>query len=75
MDTLYGPIHVTVMGDRRKWPMVTVHEVGATWRESFQSLLVAHARSSLLLSNFCFYHINVPGHEVRVPSRPRVVGV
>ncbi|CAD7701741.1 unnamed protein product [Ostreobium quekettii] len=61
--TKYGPISVTVMGDRKASPCVTFHDVGLNHQSCFQGLLVCSASRPLLVKNFCFYHIDAPGCE------------
>jgi len=61
IPTKYGPISVTVMGDRSASPCITFHDVGLNHQACFQGLLVCSASRPLLVKNFCFYHIDAPG--------------
>mmetsp|Transcript_25845 Transcript_25845/g.72393 ORF Transcript_25845/g.72393 Transcript_25845/m.72393 type:complete len:311 (-) Transcript_25845:47-979(-) len=63
VPTPYGPICVTVAGDRKLTPMITYHDVGVNHQSCFQQLMVCSSHRSLLLRNFCFYHIDAPGCE------------
>jgi len=69
VTTKYGPITVTVVGDRSLTPCITFHDVGLNHSTCFQALLVAADTASLLVNNFCFYHIDCPG------SQPGATGV
>jgi pimeloyl-ACP methyl ester carboxylesterase len=63
VETRYGPITVTVQGDRSKPPLMTFHDVGLNHRTCFQPLFVCAGTSSDLLRRFCIYHIDAPGCE------------
>lgn len=65
VPTPWGPIAVTVAGDRSKTPLLTYHDVGVNHQSCFQQLMSASSNRSLLVKNFCFYHIDAPGCEVR----------
>lgn len=39
----------------------------------FQGLLFCPEAASLMLHNFCIYHIDAPGHEVSIRILPRVI--
>lgn len=64
MDTRWGPLSVTICGDRGKTPCLTFHDVGLNHHSCFQSLLLACGPKSLLLKHFCFYHVDAPGCQV-----------
>jgi hypothetical protein len=42
-----------------------MHDVGLNHRSCFQSLLLASGPKSLLMKNFCIYHVDAPGCQVR----------
>lgn len=64
VDTRWGPLTVTVCGERGRTPCLTLHDVGLNHRSCFQSLLLAAGPKSLLSKNFCFYHVDAPGCQV-----------
>jgi len=39
----------------------------------FQGLLFCPEAASLMLHNFCIYHIDAPGHEVGVAILPSII--
>jgi len=63
VPTRYGPIAVTVHGDRAKPPLLTFHDVGLNHRTCFQPLFVCAGSSSDLCTRFCAYHVDFPGCE------------
>uniref|UniRef100_A0A061S533 Uncharacterized protein n=1 Tax=Tetraselmis sp. GSL018 TaxID=582737 RepID=A0A061S533_9CHLO len=63
VKTPFGPISVTVAGDRNRTPLVTYHDVGVNHQSCFQQLMSCSSHKSLLVHNFCFYHIDAPGCE------------
>ena len=69
IPTPFGPIAVTIAGDRSKTPLLTYHDVGVNHQSCFQALMAASSHRDLLVRNFCFYHIDAPGCEVRGPRR------
>ncbi|URE11105.1 Ndr family [Musa troglodytarum] len=62
--TSHGPISVAVYGDLEKPALVTYPDVALNHMSCFQGLLFCPEASSLLLHNFCIYHISPPGHEL-----------
>ena len=70
VDTSYGPITVTIFGDRKKTPCLAYHEVGLNHRTCFHSLVVASGPRSLLLKNFYVMFIDAPGCQVRHLNPP-----
>ncbi|WOK96987.1 pollen-specific protein SF21-like [Canna indica] len=62
--TSYGPISVAVYGDLDKPALVTYPDVALNYMSCFQGLIFCPEASSLLLHNFCIYHISPPGHEL-----------
>eukprot|EP00897_Mesotaenium_endlicherianum_P004753 jgi/Mesen1/4305/ME000022S03594 len=66
----HGPIHVTVCGNRTKAGLVTYHDVGLNHMTCFQGLFMCTDFSSILLHNFCIYHIDAPGHEAEAVELP-----
>ena len=65
VSTSYGPLSVTIFGDRKKSPCIAYHEVGLNHKTCFHSLVVASGPGSLLLKNFYVIFIDAPGCEVR----------
>lgn len=74
VQTSFGPISVTVYGDRSKTPCVALHDVGLNHRTCFQSLLVASGPQSLMARNFYMLFIDAPGCEVRMIRGCFIVG-
>jgi hypothetical protein len=54
-----------VCGARGRTPCLTLHDVGLDHRSCWQGLLLAAGPQSLLNKNFCFYHVDAPGCQVR----------
>ncbi|CAA7397309.1 unnamed protein product [Spirodela intermedia] len=59
-----GSVSVVVYGDRSKPALVTYPDVALNHMSCFQVLFFCPEVSSLLLHNFCIYHISPPGHEL-----------
>jgi pimeloyl-ACP methyl ester carboxylesterase len=73
INTVHGPIHFTVYGDRSKSPCIAYSEVGLNHRTCFQSLFVASGPQSLILKNFFTVFIDPPGcHPGNTGSKERV---
>lgn len=64
VSTSYGPLTVTIFGDRKKSPCIAYHEVGLNHHTCFHSLVVASGPASLLLKNFYVLFIDAPGCQV-----------
>ncbi|XAR53422.1 hypothetical protein NMG60_11021967 [Bertholletia excelsa] len=64
VQTGIGVAHVIVYGDRNKPALVTYPDVALNYVSCFQGLFFCPEAASLLLHNFCIYHINPPGHEL-----------
>ncbi|XP_073116616.1 protein NDL2 isoform X3 [Elaeis guineensis] len=58
IQTSHGPVSVAVFGDLEKPALVTYPDV------ALNRLFFCPEASSLLLHNFCIYHISPPGHEL-----------
>ncbi|KAL9687878.1 hypothetical protein QQ045_032286 [Rhodiola kirilowii] len=59
-----GPVSVIVYGDQDKPALVTYPDLGLNHVSCFQGLFFCPEAASLLLHNFCIYHISPPGHEL-----------
>ncbi|PKA63666.1 Pollen-specific protein SF21 [Apostasia shenzhenica] len=64
IQTSYGSVSVAVFGDHEKPALVTYPDVALNYMSCFQGLFFCPEAASLLLHNFCIYHISPPGHEV-----------
>ncbi|XP_010925488.1 protein NDL1 isoform X1 [Elaeis guineensis] len=64
IQTSHGPVSVAVFGDLEKPALVTYPDVALNHMSCFQGLFFCPEASSLLLHNFCIYHISPPGHEL-----------
>ncbi|KAF5200209.1 Ndl1 [Thalictrum thalictroides] len=64
VETRKGSISVFVCGDQVKPGLITYSDVALNYFACFQGLLFCPDASSLLLHNFCIYHISAPGHEL-----------
>ncbi|CAL9768225.1 unnamed protein product [Musa acuminata subsp. burmannicoides] len=62
--TSHGPISVAVYGDLEKPGLITYPDVALNYMSCFQGLFFCPEAASLLLHNFCIYHISPPGHEL-----------
>ncbi|XP_074327008.1 protein NDL2-like isoform X4 [Apium graveolens] len=58
IKTSHGSVSVAVFGDQDKPALVTYPDLALNW------LLMCPEAFSLLLHNFCIYHISPPGHEL-----------
>lgn len=63
VQTSHGSVSVTVFGDQEKPALVTYPDVALNYMSCFQGLFFCPEAASLLLHNFCIYHISPPGHE------------
>ncbi|CAL5059369.1 unnamed protein product [Urochloa decumbens] len=64
IQTNHGPVSVAVYGDHDKPALVTYPDIALNHMSCFQGLLFCPEAASLLLHNFCIYHISPPGHEL-----------
>ncbi|XP_038716293.1 protein NDL2-like isoform X2 [Tripterygium wilfordii] len=64
VKTSRGAISVCVCGDQEKPALITYPDVALNYMSCFQGLLYCPDAASLLLHNFCIYHIDAPGHEL-----------
>ncbi|KAL9226878.1 hypothetical protein vseg_002639 [Gypsophila vaccaria] len=58
-----GLVSVTVYGDQDKPALITYPDLALNYASCFQGLFMCPEAMSLLLHNFCIYHISPPGHE------------
>lgn len=74
IQTDRGPVSVIVYGDQDKPALVTYPDLALNHMSCFQGLFFCPEAASLLLHNFCIYHISPPGHELGAaaicPSEP-----
>ncbi|WVZ15374.1 hypothetical protein V8G54_012940 [Vigna mungo] len=59
-----GSVSVIVCGDQDKPPLITYPDIALNYLSCFQGLFFCPEAASLLLHNFCIYHISPPGHEL-----------
>ncbi|KAI3468138.1 hypothetical protein Pfo_024801 [Paulownia fortunei] len=59
-----GSVSVAVFGDQDKPALITYPDLALNYMSCFQGLFFCPEAFSLLLHNFCIYHINPPGHEL-----------
>ncbi|KAE8653418.1 hypothetical protein Csa_007373 [Cucumis sativus] len=59
-----GSVSVIVCGDQDKPPLITYPDLALNHMSCFQGLFFFPEAASLLLHNFCIYHISPPGHEL-----------
>nr|ACT21092.1 ORSF21B [Senecio squalidus] len=59
-----GLVSVTVYGDQAKPPLITYPDIALNHTTCFHGLFISPDSASLLLHNFCIYHISPPGHEL-----------
>ncbi|KAJ0013419.1 hypothetical protein Pint_20543 [Pistacia integerrima] len=64
VKTSKGSVSVFVCGDQEKPALVTYPDVALNYMFCFQGLFFCPDAASLLLHNFCIYHIDAPGHEL-----------
>ncbi|KAF8406913.1 hypothetical protein HHK36_006034 [Tetracentron sinense] len=64
IQTGRGPVSVAVFGDQDKPALVTYPDLALNHMSCFQGLFFCSEAASLLLHNFCIYHISPPGHEL-----------
>ncbi|GAV68301.1 Ndr domain-containing protein [Cephalotus follicularis] len=59
-----GSVSVIVHGDQDKPALVTYPDLALNHMSCFQGLFFCPEAASLLLHNFCIYHVSPPGHEL-----------
>ncbi|KAK3441812.1 hypothetical protein EUGRSUZ_B01699 [Eucalyptus grandis] len=64
VKTSKGSVSVFVCGDQEKPALITYPDVALNYVSCFQGLFFCPDAASLLLHNFCIYHIDAPGHEL-----------
>ncbi|KAI6684972.1 hypothetical protein NL676_030885 [Syzygium grande] len=64
VKTSKGSVSVFVCGDQEKPALITYPDVALNYASCFQGLFCCPDAASLLLHNFCIYHIDAPGHEL-----------
>ncbi|KAK7283208.1 hypothetical protein RIF29_12585 [Crotalaria pallida] len=62
--TRHGSVSVAVYGDQDKPALITYPDLALNYVSCFQGLFFCPEVYSLLLHNFCIYHISPPGHEL-----------
>ncbi|KAM0880805.1 hypothetical protein ACQ4PT_033333 [Festuca glaucescens] len=68
--TRYGSVAVSVYGDEDKPALITYPDVALNYMSCFQGLFFCPEAASLLLHNFCIYHITPQGHELGAAPIP-----
>ncbi|KAL3818964.1 hypothetical protein ACJIZ3_004869 [Penstemon smallii] len=64
VKTAHGSVSVAVFGDQDKPALITYPDLALNHISCFQGLLFCPEAFSLLVHNFCIYHISPPGHEL-----------
>ncbi|AQK41110.1 hypothetical protein ZEAMMB73_Zm00001d024394 [Zea mays] len=59
-----GSVTIAVYGDEDKPALITYPDVALNYMSCFQGFFFCPEVASLLLHNFCVYHINPQGHEM-----------
>ncbi|XP_019457354.1 PREDICTED: pollen-specific protein SF21-like [Lupinus angustifolius] len=59
-----GSVSVIVYGDHDKPALITYPDLALNYMSCFEGLIFCPEAASLLLHNFCIYHISPPGHEL-----------
>ncbi|KAK4353332.1 hypothetical protein RND71_028850 [Anisodus tanguticus] len=59
-----GAVSVSVFGDQDKPALITYPDLALNYMSCFQGVFFCPEAFSLLLHNFCIYHISPPGHEL-----------
>uniref|UniRef100_A0A804R627 Pollen-specific protein SF21 n=1 Tax=Zea mays TaxID=4577 RepID=A0A804R627_MAIZE len=74
IQTNHGSVSVAIYGEHDKPALITYPDIALNHMSCFQGLLFCPEAASLLLHNFCIYHISPPGHELGaapiLPSTP-----
>ncbi|GAB4838932.1 NuDeL-like protein [Ancistrocladus abbreviatus] len=68
VQTGLGSVSVIVHGDQEKPALLSYPDLGLNYMSCFQGLFFFPEAASLLLHNFCIYHISPPGHELGAAS-------
>nr|XP_016488127.1 PREDICTED: pollen-specific protein SF21-like isoform X3 [Nicotiana tabacum] len=63
VKTGHGSVSVVVFGDQDKPALITYPDLALNYMSCFQGVFFCPEAFSLLLHNFCIYHISPPGHE------------
>ncbi|KAG9154078.1 hypothetical protein Leryth_000575 [Lithospermum erythrorhizon] len=63
VKTSIGSVSVAVFGDPDKPGLITYPDLALNYVSCFQGLFFCPEAFSLLMHNFCIYHISPPGHE------------
>ncbi|XP_071705115.1 protein NDL2-like [Rutidosis leptorrhynchoides] len=64
VKTSSGFVSVAIFGDQDKPALVTYPDLALNHVSCFQGLFLCPEAFSLLIHNFCIYHISPPGHEL-----------
>ncbi|KAG9152491.1 hypothetical protein Leryth_016415 [Lithospermum erythrorhizon] len=64
VKTTHGIVSVAVLGDTDKPALITYPDIALNYVSCFQGLFFSPEAFSLLIHNFCIYHISPPGHEL-----------
>ncbi|KAL0327504.1 UNVERIFIED_CONTAM: protein NDL2 [Sesamum angustifolium] len=64
VKTGHGSVSVAIFGDQDKPALITYPDLALNYMSCFQGLFFCPEAFSLLLHNFCIYHISPPGHEL-----------
>ncbi|PWA77705.1 Ndr [Artemisia annua] len=64
VKTSYGFVSVAIYGDQDKPALVTYPDIALNHNSCFQGLFLCPEAFSMLIHNFCIYHISPPGHEL-----------
>ncbi|CAI9773138.1 unnamed protein product [Fraxinus pennsylvanica] len=64
VKTSHGYVSVTVFGDLDKPALITYPDLALNYMSCFQGLFLCPEAFSLLIHNFCIYHLSPPGHEL-----------
>ncbi|CAI5981218.1 unnamed protein product [Closterium sp. NIES-65] len=69
VPTRFGPLRVTISGDRRNHPLFTYHDIALDHASCFGALFRCPDTAPLLRQHFCVFHVDAPDHEFRSPPR------
>ncbi|GJR14820.1 pollen-specific protein SF21-like protein isoform X1 [Tanacetum coccineum] len=64
VKTSYGFVSVAIYGDQDKPALVTYPDIALNHMSCFQGIFLCPEAFSMLIHNFCIYHISPPGHEL-----------